>query len=239
MAGSVTTTPADPDVPDEALRFLAAVIAAGGGEVRIPSADLLNEWTVVRLDNVDGSVTFHSRLAGTAPAPATGEHKLAPTSRLINAHMPVYGPGTFAAEVVASCRCGVERAKDDLYGGWWAWHLAHALDETTTPADSAEVPLHERPEDPEMPFRYEIEVWYPQLDGSHTWETGRATPADLAARLRHEADMVESVGSWTYKPPVETALIGTWADPAFVAHQEHKHPVDGCGYCPTDFEEAT
>ena len=124
------------------------------------------------------------------------------------------------------------------------WDHCAAIDEavanaragsvTTTPADPAEVPLHERPEDPEMPYRYEIEVWYPQLDGSHTWETGRATPADLAARLRHEADMVESVGSWTYKPPVETALIGTWADPAFVAHQDHKHAVDGCGYCPSE-----
>jgi hypothetical protein len=30
------------------------------------------------------------------------------------------------------------------------------------------------------------------------------------------------------------ALIGTWADPDFRAHQEHKHPIAGCGFCPQE-----
>jgi hypothetical protein len=35
-------------------------------------------------------------------------------------------------------------------------------------------------------------------------------------------------------PRVEPALLGTWADPEFRAHQDHKHPVDGCGFCPSE-----
>lgn len=34
--------------------------------------------------------------------------------------------------------------------------------------------------------------------------------------------------------PVEAVLIGTYADPEFRAHQDHKHPVEGCGYCPEE-----
>lgn len=37
----------------------------------------------------------------------------------------------------------------------------------------------------------------------------------------------------------EPPLIGTWADPEFRAHQDHKHAVEGCGYCPSSDEEAT
>jgi hypothetical protein len=33
---------------------------------------------------------------------------------------------------------------------------------------------------------------------------------------------------------VDPALLGTWADPEFRAHQDHRHPVDGCGYCPSE-----
>lgn len=44
----------------------------------------------------------------------------------------------------------------------------------------------------------------------------------------------------TPEPPVDEGtdpgLIGTLADPDFVAHQDHKHPVEGCGYCPPEDE---
>lgn len=65
------------------------------------------------------------------------EHRLAPTFRLISSHLPTYGPGIWVGQVIATCSCGEKRPADG-YGGWWAWHLAHALDEAATPNDPAE-----------------------------------------------------------------------------------------------------
>lgn len=39
--------------------------------------------------------------------------------------------------------------------------------------------------------------------------------------------------AWT-PAPLDPLLIGTHADPEFVEHGTHHHPVDGCGYCPDE-----
>lgn len=54
------------------------------------------------------------------------------------------------------------------------------------------------------------------------------TPADPAAP-KHLPGIAVDINAG-----IAPALIGTWADPTFAAHQEHKHAVDGCGYCPSE-----
>jgi hypothetical protein len=34
--------------------------------------------------------------------------------------------------------------------------------------------------------------------------------------------------------PLDKHLIGTGHDPDFVAHQDHRHPFAGCGFCPEE-----
>lgn len=67
------------------------------------------------------------------------EHRLAPNFSLISSHLPTYGRGFEGVRVIATCACGAE-ANSDGYGGWWAWHLAHALDQADSPAARADEP---------------------------------------------------------------------------------------------------
>lgn len=69
-----------------------------------------------------------------------------------------------------------------------------------------------------------------------------ATPSDDAIRVHARDDEIVVSFERPHGPcapvnpsdGVDPALIGTWADPEFRAHQNHKHPVDGCGYCPSE-----
>lgn len=70
-----------------------------------------------------------------------------------------------------------------------------------------------------------------------------AVPSDDAIRVHARDDEIVITFERPHAPcaPVapadatdEPALIGTYADPALVAHQDHKHPVEGCGYCPEE-----
>lgn len=69
------------------------------------------------------------------------EHRLAPTFRLISSHLPTYGPGFEGVPVIAACHCGEKRPADG-YGGWWAWHVAHALDEAAKPPADTDVTVY-------------------------------------------------------------------------------------------------
>jgi hypothetical protein len=59
-----------------------------------------------------------------------------------------------------------------------------------------------------------------------------AAPSSASVTAAIERLRAALAGSAT--PPAAPALIGTWADEAFVHHQDHKHPVEGCGFCPSE-----
>lgn len=82
------------------------------------------------------------------PRPAGGtEHRLAAVSRAISAHLPVDGPGEFVATTIVGCGCGWSRDTSYLYGGQWAWHVAHALDDDPNVRASLGGPTVGRAED--------------------------------------------------------------------------------------------
>lgn len=73
------------------------------------------------------------------------------------------------------------------------------------------------------------------------WAYGYPIHPGYAGRAAHVS--VETLAGWNARraalasaaaPRVEPALIGTWADPEFQAHADHKHPVAGCVYCPEE-----
>lgn len=167
----------------------------------------------------------------TTPGPAA-------TFRLIGEHLPVYGTGSFVAETVAACRCGVERAKDDPYGGWWAWHVTHALaalaGTAPTPptlADDEVRAIAHMVRDTTAPGAQRAGV----DDGLRP--CGCCEIEWRLCRGLYDKGCARCCSDCTHNltpAPGDPTLIGTWADPEFVAHQDHRHPVDGCGYCPDE-----
>ena len=78
--------------------------------------------------------------------------------------------------------------------------------------------------------RFLAEHAHPDRGHPMSWMKPLRNPAfgvdlDLLS-MRLQAD----AGSDTTDP----VLVGTYADPDFVAHQDHKHLVEGCGYCPDE-----
>lgn len=127
------------------------------------------------------------------------------------AEISEFTEGYFRNTTYGDGRPARTEVRDYLHGSWIAldagdWIVrgprgecypvrADVFTETYEPVDS-EVPF-EGPtpqEDPDAPYRYEIEVWYPGADGSHTWEKGKTTAQGLADRLRSEIKLIQIVG---------------------------------------------
>jgi len=56
------------------------------------------------------------------------EDRLAGVMRVISEHAPTYGQGFRGVQTVAACGCG-DKLPAHGYGGWWAWHVAHVINE--------------------------------------------------------------------------------------------------------------
>jgi hypothetical protein len=139
------------------------------------------------------------------------EHRLAPTFRLISHHLPEYGRGFEGVRVIAACSCGEKRPADG-YGGWWAWHLAHALDDAALPTPPVADLLAEIGEQQERAARNHREA----LRAIGALEAQRVLRRSVQAELdRQTASATAALNAChrdaVPKHVVGEALLGYWA----------------------------
>lgn len=185
--------------------------------VRALADDLHNS-----LFRVDGAIQWAhveslvSRIRATLDGSTDTSESLKSSDTVSDSNRPVSPredetPEPATAKVCS--KCGTTACVEDAESGWY--DLPEIAD---VPAGSVST----TPDLPELAdaARTVLAEW------ARMHPSGRLAMYTAMDALRRAVTGVE--------PAADPALIGTYADPEFRAHQDHKHPVAGCGYCPDE-----